>query len=60
MRAYVKTTGVLFGLLVVVHIWKVIDEGAGPAKDPFFVGFTILAVGLVIWAWRVLRVQPRA
>jgi hypothetical protein len=34
MKRYVITTGVVFGLLVVVHIWRVVEEGPAVAKDP--------------------------
>ena len=33
MKAYVMTTGAIFGLLVVAHIWRVIAERPGLAKD---------------------------
>jgi len=56
MKAYVVTTGVLFGLLVVVHLWRVIEEGPGPARDPWFLGITVIAGALCLWAWRVLRI----
>lgn len=54
------TTGAIFGLLVVVHAWRAVEEGAHVAKDPWFVGFTILAVGLCGWAVALLRRVPRA
>ena len=60
MKAYVMTTGGLFGLLVVAHIWRVIEEGPGPAKDPFFILITVTAAALCLWAWRVFRSMPRA
>ena len=31
MRAYVMTTGVLFGLITLAHVWRVIEEGRGLA-----------------------------
>jgi len=34
MKAYVMTTGTVFGLLVVADIWRFIEEGPGLAKDP--------------------------
>ena len=59
MRAYVVTTGTVFGLIVVAHIWRAIAEGSGLAKDPFYILTTIAAVTLFVWAWRVLRIMPR-
>jgi hypothetical protein len=55
MKAYVVTTGTLFAALVVAHVWRVVEEGPGPAKDPFFIVITIAAAGLSVWAWGVLR-----
>jgi hypothetical protein len=56
MRAYVRTTGVLFGLLVLVHVWRFVEEGAHVARDPWFLSFTLLAAVLCVWAWRCQRV----
>ena len=55
MKAYVVTTGTLFGLLVAVHAWRVVEEGPGAAKDPFFIAITVAAAALCLWAWRVFR-----
>jgi hypothetical protein len=54
VKAYVVTTGTLFAVLVVAHIWRVVEEGAGPAKDPFFIAIKVAAAALSVWAWRVL------
>jgi len=55
MKAYVMTTGTVFGLLVVAHIWRVIEEGAALAKNPWYIAITIAAAGLFLWAVLVLR-----
>ncbi len=55
MKAYVTTTGVVFGLLAVAHIWRVIEEGPHLATDPWYVLITVAAAALSVWAWRVLR-----
>jgi hypothetical protein len=59
MKSYVVTTGALFGLLVLVHIWRAIEEGPHLAKDPWFVFFTLVGAGLTLWAWRLVRLTPR-
>jgi tetrahydromethanopterin S-methyltransferase subunit E len=59
MRAYVTTTGVIFGLLALVHIWRAVVEGPHLATDPWYVLITLIAAGLCLWAWRVLRGSPR-
>ena len=60
MKAYVITTGAVFGLLVVAHIWRAIEEGPGLLKDPFYIVITIAAAALCVWAWRVLRLMRRS
>jgi tetrahydromethanopterin S-methyltransferase subunit E len=60
MKAYVVTTGVVFGLLVVAHIWRVIVENPALAKDPAYIVITIAAAALCLWAWRLLRPGSRA
>ena len=57
MKAYVVTTGALFGLLVVAHVWRALAEGPRIATDPWFILITALAGGLCLWAWRVLKMM---
>jgi hypothetical protein len=59
MKAYVITSGSIFGLIVVAHIWRVIEEGAHLATSPSYILLTAAAAGLSLWAWRVLRLLPR-
>lgn len=60
MKAYLITTGTVFGLLVVVHIWRFVVEGPQLAKDPWFWLITIVAAVLSGWAWRLLRLSSRS
>ena len=53
------TTGALFGLLTLAHVWRMIEEGH-LAKDPWYLLITGVAAALSLWAWRVLRLSPRA
>lgn len=59
MKAYVTTTGILFALLAVTHVWRVFEEGRHLARDPFFVLVTLAAAALCLWAWRLLRLSTR-
>ena len=59
MKAYVTTTGAIFGLLALAHIWRAIEEGPALLKDPWWVLITLAAAALSIWAWRLLRSAPR-
>lgn len=54
MRAYVITTGALFGLLTIAHVVRIILERR-LVPDPVFILFTLLSAALAIWAWRVLK-----
>jgi hypothetical protein len=60
MKTYVMTTGIVFGLLTLAHIWRAFAEGPHLATDPSFVLITVVAAGLSVWAWRVLRLSSRA
>jgi hypothetical protein len=60
MRAYVMTTGVLFGLITLAHIWRAFEEGSGLATDPGFILLTLAAAALCLWAWRLIRLSARA
>jgi hypothetical protein len=58
MRAYVLTTGILFGLLALVHLWRIVEEAPTLGTDPWFILITLAAAGLGLWAWRLLRRSP--
>ncbi len=55
MRTYVMTTGVIFALLVVAHVWRLFAESASPATDPFYILMTLAAGLLGVWALLLLR-----
>ena len=59
MKAYVMTTGTVFGLLTLAHIWRVIEEGPHLATEPWYVLITVAAASLSLWAWRLLSRSPR-
>jgi hypothetical protein len=54
MRTYVAVTGTLFGLLALVHVWRVVAESNRLAADPWYVALTALSAGLCVWACRLL------
>jgi len=60
MRAYLLTTGIVFGLLALVHIWRVIQERASLAKDPWFLIITIIAAAFSFWAFRLYSRSARS
>jgi hypothetical protein len=59
MKAYLITTGVVFALLVVVHVWRLIVERS-VLSEPIFLIITVIAAGFSVWAFRLLRLTaPR-
>ena len=60
MKAYVMTTGAVFGLLTVAHIWRVIEEGSHLATDPWYLLITAAAAALCLWAVRLLWRSPES
>ena len=59
MRAYVIVTAVIFGLLTLVHLWRVAAESASLAHQPEYVVITALSALLCAWGIRVLVRQPQ-
>jgi hypothetical protein len=60
MKAYVMTTGVVFGLIVVAHVARIVAEGPRLMTDPLFIFPTVLAIALSGWAWHLVRQMPGA
>jgi uncharacterized membrane protein len=59
MKVYLTLTAVVFGLLAVVHVWRMVAESSSLAKDPFFLLLTVLSAGLCLWAVKLLLAQRR-
>ena len=60
MRAYLLTTGVLFGLITLVHLWRIIEEWPHLAREPWFVLLTVASAVLSLWAVRLLRLSKQS
>jgi tetrahydromethanopterin S-methyltransferase subunit E len=60
VKAYVITTGAVFGLIVLTHIWRAVAEGPAIAKNPAYILLTVAAAALSLWAWRVVKAMPRS
>lgn len=54
MKAYIITTGVIFGLITVAHVLRIVSE-PHVATEPFFIILTVLSAALCVWAWQALR-----
>jgi hypothetical protein len=64
MKAYLITTGTLFGLIAAMHLLRSIAEWPRLATDPwYYLGMSALgavAAALSVWAWcLVFRRDPR-
>ena len=60
MKAYVITTGAVFGLLTLAHLWRMMEEGPHLATKPWYVLITVAAAALCLWAWRLVRLSTRS
>jgi hypothetical protein len=60
MKAYLITTGAVFGLIIAMHIARLVAEGPQLATNPLFVLSTVAAAALCFWAFRLLRLSSRA
>jgi hypothetical protein len=62
MKAYLITTGTIFGIIAIAHLLRAVDERQMVQTDP--VQFTAmaalgaLAAVLSVWAWKLL-LRPR-
>lgn len=59
MKAYLVTTGVIFGLITIAHIARAFFEGARVATDPFYILLTLLAAAMCAWAFVLLKRSSR-
>jgi hypothetical protein len=60
MKAYVMTTGALFGVLTLLHLLRIFVEGWHLATNPFYILITVAAAALCVWAAGLLRVAKRS
>ena len=58
MKAYVATTGALFLLLTVAHVWRATQE-THLARDPWFLCVTIVTCVLSLWSLQLYRKAAR-
>jgi len=64
MKAYLITTGSIFGLIAFLHVLRSIAEWHLLATDPVsflaMAGLGVLAAALSVWAWYLLKSQRRS
>ena len=59
MKAYLVTTGSVFGLLTVVHIWRMIVESGLATREPWMIVITLASAVLCVWAARLFMLSNR-
>lgn len=63
MKAYLITTGLLFAIMALLHVWRAIAEWPKSGLNaPFLMEMTLLVLvpaALAFWAWQVLRSDKR-
>jgi hypothetical protein len=64
LKAYLITTGSIFGLIALAHLARTITESQRLAADPWFYlegpGLGLVAAVLSVWAWRLLWRSTRS
>ena len=60
MKAYVMTTGTVFGLLTLAHIWRAVEAEPHLATEPWYILITLATAALCLWALRLLWRSPRS
>jgi hypothetical protein len=64
MRAYLVSTCLIFGIIALLHLARAIVEWPVLSTDPKYflsmLGLGVLAAGLSLWSWRLLRARSNA
>ena len=60
MKAYLLTTGTVFGLITVAHIWRMIFAFHSVVREPVYLALTIVSAALCVWAFRLVRSVPKS
>jgi hypothetical protein len=55
MKAYVITTGAVFGLLTIAHLLRIVMENPHLATESIYILITAASAALCVWAIFVLR-----
>ena len=63
MKCYLIATGILFGVMAAMHLVRAVSERSLLATHPgYYLGMAalgVLAAGLSVWAWCLLRAKSR-
>jgi hypothetical protein len=55
MKSYLVISGAMFVLLVLVHLARLVAEGASVISSPTYSLTTLLASLMAVWSWRLFR-----
>jgi hypothetical protein len=58
VRSFVVAAGTVFGLIAIAHFLRIAVE-PHLVRDPWFILTTVVAVGLSVWAWALVRRSRR-
>jgi len=58
MKTYVVTTGALFGLITLAHLWRMVEERR-LATEPWYIVITVAAAALCVWAFGTVKRSRR-
>ena len=58
MKAFLITAAIVFDLVVLAHIARIVVEPS-VARDPWFLGITLVAAVLSGWAWVLVLLLRR-
>jgi hypothetical protein len=53
MKAYLIVTAVIFGAIVVAHVWRIVAESTALATQPPFIALTVICALLCVWGIRL-------
>ena len=59
MKAYVLTTGVIFGVVTLAHVLRIVYESRALASDPWYLLMTTAAAALSVWACLLIGRRAR-
>jgi len=60
VKVYLATTGILFALLAVLHVWRLVTQWPGIGADLWVVaGGSLLSAALALWAFALLLTTGR-
>jgi hypothetical protein len=59
MKLYLATTGTIFGLLAILHAWRIVAEWNHLVRQTWYfasvAAIGVVAAALSIWAWSLFR-----